>query len=311
MMKIGVLGVNERGHGYYYAPAWNAPDTPRRCRVTHAWDPEPAVVQAFAQKERGIEILDDPEAVADATDGGMITTLDPDTYLDLARLWLENGKPVFLNRPFAGHPDDAREMMSLAEANGTRLWSASALAIVPALEETRARLRELGGPRFYIAAVRGRSPLFYVPHVLTMAAGIVGTGACRVFASGVRNPAFAHLLEPVPCDVEIPDVTGISAIIEYGAQSDFGPFQGVVCHQPGAKGIHYTFEAYCAEGVVEPRDCAAGGGLFENMVDTLDRFFAEGQAPTSASLALHVCELYYAIRMSLTEGQPIEVGETR
>lgn len=315
MKKIGVLGASKRGHGYHYAKRFNIKDENApglRARVTAVWDSEPAVARAFADDVPDVSIYQDPAQVAESTDGGMITTLDPYDYSRLASLWLQQGKPVFLNRPFAATPEDARGMIAMAEANNTRVWSASALAVSPHIARSTEKLAELGGPVFFSAAITSKTPLFYIPHVLTVAVGVVGTGARSVVASGIVQPHATNRLNPAPSMAEIPKLTGISALIDYGHNSKWGPFQGTVTFQAGeCHKVGYELSVICAKGRLDAQDYGQDWDIFGEAVTAIERFFADGQMPTKIALPLEVCELYHAIRVSLCERRTVELAEFR
>lgn len=315
MKEIGVLGASQRGHGFHYAKRFNMKDRngpERRARVTAVWDPEPAVARAFADEIPNVRVYEAPVQVAESTEVGMVTTLDPYEYPGLAGLWLEQGKPVFLNRPFAATPEDARGMIAMAETNNTRVWSASALAFSPYIARSAEKLTELGGPVFFSAAIASKTPLFYIPHILTVAIGVVGTGARSVIASGIAQPHAANRLNPAPSMAEIPKLTSISALIDYGHDSKWGPFQGTVTFQAGeCHKVGYELSVICAKGKLEAQDYGQGWDVFGEAVTAIERFFVDGQMPTEIVLPLEVCELYHAIRISLCERRAVELSEFR
>ncbi len=293
MKKIGVLGVCQRGHGYYYAKLFNAQDSACQCRVTHAWHAERAVAEAF----QGVCVCDTPQAVIDAVDGVMITTIDPCEYPDLATPALEQNKPVFLNRPMAGDPASARRMVEI----GSPIWAGSPLSVSPVLDQLRDRVRELGGLRFFTSTVGGTTPLFYLPHALSVATGVVDATPRRVTASKIHDAAFTDKIEPVPSEAEILDGTGVTAIIDYDE------FQGAVTFQADASSMGYSFGAFCRDGVIEPTDTCTDD-VFEQMVAAIDRFVVEEESPTPIDLPVTVCALYSAVRESLRTEAPVELN---
>lgn len=314
MFKIGILGFSSRGHGFHYAKLFNAASSsgtgPLRSRVTAVWDPEPGVAQAFLDRFPGVQVFQKPHEVVESTDAGMIMTLDPYDYLSLASLWLAQGKPVFVNRPFAATPEDTRAMINLAESRGTRVWSASSLALSPHIPISTEKIKELCGPLVYFAAISSGTPLFYLPHILAVAVGVVGTGAESVVASGVINPMASGQLHLVPAMAEIPRFTGITALINYNRESAWGAFQGIATFQAGDR-AGYEFGAICRKGRLPPQDYADGYDVFESTVQAIDRFFVDGVMPTDIRLSLEICELYHAIRISLQTGRPVTLAEFR
>ena len=119
------------------------------------------------------ELLEDVDAayIADSSSPG-----DGADHLELARPFLEKGIPTFVDKPFAATLADAKEMIRLAEENGTVLMSASILAHTDVGKLFRRRFDEIGEVGLLI--VKGVGPSNSgVGHGLALAQGLIGYGA--------------------------------------------------------------------------------------------------------------------------------------
>ena len=118
------------------------------------------------------ELLEDVDAayIADSSSPG-----DGADHLELARPFLERGIPTFVDKPFAATLADAKEMIRLAEENGTVLMSASILAHTDVGKLFRRRFDEIGEVGLLIAKGVGPSNSG-VGHGLALAQGLVGYG---------------------------------------------------------------------------------------------------------------------------------------
>jgi predicted dehydrogenase len=78
----------------------------------------------------------------------------PPTHLSLARLALERGKPVLLEKPLTHTLDEARELEQLVHSTGTALFLAQTLRYNPALQLARHELGRIGDVRALTASQR-------------------------------------------------------------------------------------------------------------------------------------------------------------
>lgn len=138
-MKIGLIGL-DTSHASAFAKLLNDPSDPHYkggARVTCAWPGGSADFPRSADRvagftaelrdQRGVEILESPEAVARAADLVFITAVDARVHLDLLRSVVSARKPIFIDKPFALSSAEAREMIDLAARNDIPLMSGSSL----------------------------------------------------------------------------------------------------------------------------------------------------------------------------------------
>jgi predicted dehydrogenase len=86
-------------------------------------------------EEFGVEMLDSPEAVAEASDAILLTSVDGRRHLEQFARIAPYRRPTFIDKPFAVSSADAGEIARLAREAGTPLLSASSLRFAEALSQ--------------------------------------------------------------------------------------------------------------------------------------------------------------------------------
>lgn len=132
-MKLGVVGLD--GHGVWFSEEVNgpAPKLPG-ARVVAAM-PVPSVMidgeglckNVEKVKALGVEIVESPEALAKDVDGILILHDDGSKHLELARLFVKTGKPLFVDKPIEASSKKAEALVRACEKAGCPLFSASSL----------------------------------------------------------------------------------------------------------------------------------------------------------------------------------------
>src|SRR5947207_802419 len=149
-LKIGLVGL-DTSHVLAFTKCFNKPGDAEHVpggRVVCAFpggskDFETSIgrVDKFTATVRddfGVQILDKPEAVADAVDLLFITAVDGRTHLDYVRKTIAARRPTFIDKPFAVNSADAKEMFKLAEQHGVPMMSCSSLRYAQSLTEALA-----------------------------------------------------------------------------------------------------------------------------------------------------------------------------
>ncbi len=145
-------------------------------------------VEGFTKELRddlGVAIVDSPEAVAEASDAILLTSVDARVHLDQFRRIAPYKKPVYIDKPFTLSGADARELFDLAGQNGIPLMSCSALRYADGFQEV---LRDdENGPVFGVdvygpMAIQPTQPGFfwYGIHTVEMLFAAMGRGCSRV-----------------------------------------------------------------------------------------------------------------------------------
>ena len=111
MIHIGVIG-----YGYW------GPNIVRNlrglegCEVAGVCDLSPAALKRVAQAHPGVPVTTDPTELLTSTEIDAIAVVTPvSTHFDLAKAALENGKHVFVEKPFTSTTHQAEELIELAE----------------------------------------------------------------------------------------------------------------------------------------------------------------------------------------------------
>jgi len=200
-LRIGLIGL-DTSHVSAFTRLLNDESDPHhnpRGRVTVAWpggSPDFPLsidrVDGFTRElrdERGVEILDSPEAVARACDIVFITAVDGRTHLDLVRRIAPARRPIFVDKPFALELSAAREMLRVAAEHEVPLMSCSSLRYAEHLQQ------ELHGGRDDIFGVDVFGPMaeeptqpglfWYGCHSVEMMVCAMGPGCAEVRC--VRN----------------------------------------------------------------------------------------------------------------------------
>lgn len=143
-------------------------------------------VEGFTNELRsdyGISIVDELEAVAEASDAILLESVDGRVHLEQFKKIAPFGKPVFIDKPFAVISEHAREIAELAKRHNVPLMSASALRYAEDLtaalgnsEKGKISGAETYGPM----AIEPTQPGFfwYGIHAVEMLFAIMG-GGCK------------------------------------------------------------------------------------------------------------------------------------
>ncbi|MFW5866373.1 MAG: Gfo/Idh/MocA family protein [Armatimonadota bacterium] len=121
-------------------------------------DDDPARI-ATLQQEWGIEVIvERPRDLLGLVDAALICSRDGSRHYEQAAPFLEEGMPVFVDKPFALNLDDAQDMLGLALSTGAPVMSASGLRYA---EEIEAALNEIDDEEIVHANLIGPGELFF------------------------------------------------------------------------------------------------------------------------------------------------------
>jgi predicted dehydrogenase len=124
--------------------------------------PERIGPYAEQMREFGVELVDQPEEMIGRVDGVLIESQEGAAHLGRARLFLEAGLPVFIDKPFTNSVHDAMEIARLSAAHNAPVFSSSSLRFVPellALVEEREGLGAVVGAETWApASLHPRNP---------------------------------------------------------------------------------------------------------------------------------------------------------
>lgn len=135
--------------------------------------------------ERGIARASSPEEVVEASDALMIIACNnPEAHLDLSRVALASGKPVYVDKYLAHTVDDAREMVKIAREHNTPLMTSSSLRFA---KEVLELFERVDGPIDYVyARGMGRWRMYYGVHTIALALRAFGPHIKRLCDTGTE-----------------------------------------------------------------------------------------------------------------------------
>jgi len=136
--------------------------------------------------EYGVEMVDNPADLIGKVDAVMVESQQGNKHLAHARLFLEAGLPVYVDKPFAETLAEADEMIALAQSKGLPLMSCSSLrydtTVAAALAARDALGELLFADAWTPASLHPGNPglLHYGIHGVEMLYALVGAGCQRV-----------------------------------------------------------------------------------------------------------------------------------
>ena len=159
-LRVGLIGL-DTSHVIAFTQLLNDPthrDHVPGARVVAAFKGGSPDVEASATRVDGftatlrdkwqIEIVPTIDALIAKVDVVMLTSVDGRVHLEQARPVLAAKKPLFIDKPMAGSYKDAAEIVRLAKASGTPVFSASSRRytedVVRTALEQRLLLRDAG-----------------------------------------------------------------------------------------------------------------------------------------------------------------------
>ncbi len=144
-LKLGIIGL-DTSHVLVFSDIFNNPASKlalKGARVTVAWpggspDIHSSISRipgytAELRDKFGVTIVDSPEAVAEACDAILLTSLDGRTHPGQFARIAKFGRPVFMDKPFAVSTADAKAIFATAKQHNVKLFSSSSLRFSEAL----------------------------------------------------------------------------------------------------------------------------------------------------------------------------------
>src|SRR5699024_7721782 len=138
-LKIGIIGL-DTSHVERFAETLNDSKTPSKVPKGEISVAYPGGSNDFAlsynrvgkytdllTKKYGVEMVDDPEQVADKSDAILIASVDGRVHLDQFQRIAPYGKPVFIDKPFSINTSSAKKIIELSEQYNVPLMSCSPL----------------------------------------------------------------------------------------------------------------------------------------------------------------------------------------
>lgn len=329
-IKVGMVGLGPYSHAMAYTQAINEPSVPPRTnmKVVAVWGKEDKYRSSLRgtdefikkrvdsltnyqstdkyTKELGVEhIVKRPEDMVRLIDAVFI--MDPEDALNLARPFLKEGMPVFINRPFAWTMSEAREIIRLANESGSALITGSCVPWMNEFQVARSRIQTRKVQHYYVDGSTANL-CSYMPHILETAQMLVGGKVIRCSTHGVTWPA----------DEDPLDIPPVMTHLEYEKiEDDRNPVVGVASTWYGQPWRNWA-KVHCDRDVVEQGIYWEGAGdkvandehLWLPFLRVVDRTFETGSSPEDGEYILQkVSTMLMAHKSGVEGGEPVGIDE--
>lgn len=186
MFKIGLLG-SDSSHAERFSELLNVPDhrnyiADADAKVVAIWGEDAERTRQAAAHGQIETIVDAPGDLMGRVDAVFCITRHGGKHLNLVRPYLKAKVPVFIDKPLATEPDDARAIVALAQQHGTPFTSFSTVRFSADTQDFLAQSQTLGGVRVgvYTGPASRRNPyggvIFYAIHSIELMLMVQGTG---------------------------------------------------------------------------------------------------------------------------------------
>lgn len=299
MFRIGILG-SDNSHADRFSEILNRSDHPAflpnsGAQVVAIWGQEPERTQQVAANGQIKNIVTAPEEMLGQVDAVLCVTRHGGLHKELVLPYLQAGVPVFIDKPLAVDPDDAREIVRVGQAHGTPFTSFSTVRFSASMRQFAEECAKLGGIRVgsYTGPASRRNIyggiIFYAVHSIEMMLNLQGTGVQWVDA--LEGPA-----------VDDNGNGNISVTCGYGDGA-----LGTLALTVDAK-YAFTAHAIGREGLayraLDISDC-----YHEGMKRILPTLRGEADAGVTPEAMIEAVQIAAAIDRSLDENRRVELSE--
>ncbi|BFU93256.1 MAG: oxidoreductase [Nitrospira sp.] len=190
MLRLGVIG-----YGYWGPNVVRNFLAHQDCKVATICDKSSAALTRVLAAHPGIRVTTEPDAVLFATDIDAVAIITPVSHhYELAKKALENGKHVFVEKPFTATSAEAEELIQLAERRGLQIMVDHTFLFTGAVRKIK-QLIDDGtlGRLYYYDSTRVNLGLFQhdvnvlwdlAPHDLSIMDYLIGVEPELVVATG-------------------------------------------------------------------------------------------------------------------------------
>ena len=228
-------------------------------------------------KNQGVEIVDSIEDMLEKVDVVLLTTIDGNKHLEQALPVFKAGKPMFIDKPFAGSLSDAIAIVEAARQYDVPMFSSSSLRYVDGGKEISG-----GGEIGKVIGVNAYSPapieehhpdlFWYGVHGVEILFTVMGTGCQRV------QRTFTE---------------GSDVVVGIWDDDRIGCFRGI---REGKRG--YGGTVFGEDGISEVDEYQGYNPLLEKIAE----FFDTGVVPVSADETLEIFAFMQAADESKIKG---------
>ncbi len=190
MLRLGVIG-----YGYWGPNVVRNFHGHQDCKIVTVCDTSPAALARVMAAHPGIGVTTNPDSVLLATDIDAVAIVTPVSYhYELAKKALENGKHVFVEKPFTATSSEAEKLIELADRCGLQIMVDHTFLFTGAVRKIKQLIDEgTLGRLYYYDSTRVNLGLFQhdvnvlwdlAPHDLSIMDYLVGAEPELVVATG-------------------------------------------------------------------------------------------------------------------------------
>lgn len=190
MKRIAILGC-ENSHANGFLKAIKENEKYNDVEVVGVYSTE-RDASLKLQNEFGVNVLNSPEECVGKIDGLIITARHGYYHYKWAKLFMESGIPMFLDKPITITEKDAQELYTSLKANNVKVCGGSILGGATYIKELAAIVAEKGATGGYFKApVNLDNPhgdfFFYAEHLVAMMCAVFGFYPESVYAKRGEN----------------------------------------------------------------------------------------------------------------------------
>ena len=190
MLKLGVIG-----YGYWGPNIVRNFSGHKDCRVIAVCDRSSAALARAISAHPGVRATTDPDEVINSTEIDAVAIVTPVSFhYELAKQALENGKHVFVEKPFTATSEQAEELIELAESNNLQIMVDHTFLFTGAVRKIKQLIDdEVLGRIYYYDSTRVNLGLFQhdvnvlwdlAPHDLAIMDHLLGLEPELIVATG-------------------------------------------------------------------------------------------------------------------------------
>ena len=157
LIKFGVVG-----YGYWGPNVVRNLDRLEETKVVAVCDKSPAAQRKVAKAYPDVRVTDDPAELMSSPDIDAIAVVTPVwTHYELAKAALENGKHVFVEKPFTSNAAQAQELIELAARKNLKIMVDHTFLFTGAVQKIKQLLQDNAlGKLYYYDSTRVNLGLF-------------------------------------------------------------------------------------------------------------------------------------------------------
>lgn len=157
MLKLGVIG-----YGYWGPNIVRNFSEHADCKIMAVCDKNPTALARVISRHSDMAVTTDPDDIIESSDIDAVAIVTPVSWhYDLAKRALENGKHVFVEKPFTATSAQAEELIEIAERKNLQIMVDHTFLFTGAVRKIKQLIDEgVLGPLYYYDSTRVNLGLF-------------------------------------------------------------------------------------------------------------------------------------------------------